>query len=59
VVGTDCTGTYSYDFMARILSGIDPVLVPGQQVNCQYWSRDPQDPFTTSLTDGVQVTICN
>jgi hypothetical protein len=57
--GNDCTGTYSFDFMAHILSGADPMLVPGQQVNCQYWSRDPADPFTTNTTDAVQFTICN
>ena len=57
--GNDCSGAFSYDFMARILSGVDPALVPGQQCNTQYWSRDPQDPWTTNLTDAVQFTICN
>jgi hypothetical protein len=44
---------------AYINSGIDPVLVIGQQVNCEYWSRDPQDPFTTNVTNAVQFVICN
>jgi hypothetical protein len=58
--GIDCSGTLSYDFAARIASGVDPVLsVVGQQVNAQWWSRDPQDQYTTSLTDGVQFQICN
>ncbi len=57
--GTDCSGTFSFDFNAWIATGADPfVQVLGQQVNAQYWSRDPQDPFTTNLTDAVQFKIC-
>ncbi|MCE9592948.1 MAG: right-handed parallel beta-helix repeat-containing protein [Planctomycetes bacterium] len=56
--GTDCTGTFSFDFNARIQSGVDPLLVVGQLVGAQYWSRDPQDPFGTSLTDAVRFAIC-
>jgi hypothetical protein len=33
-------------------------LVVGQQVNAQYWSRDPQDPFTTNTTNAVQFAVC-
>lgn len=57
--GTDCTGTYSYDFGALINGGSDPTLIPGASVYAQYWARDPQDTFTTSLTDAVGFTICN
>ncbi|MCC6407008.1 MAG: hypothetical protein IT453_07570, partial [Planctomycetes bacterium] len=56
--GSDCTGTYSFDFNAYIQSGADPLLVVGQLVGAQYWSRDPQDAFTTSLTDAVRFSIC-
>jgi hypothetical protein len=56
-VGNDCTGTYSYDFNARIASGADPALVAGAQVWAQYWGRDPGDPFTTSLSDGLTFVI--
>lgn len=57
--GADCTGVYSYDFSARIASGIDPQLaIVGQQVNAQFWSRDPSAPFTTGLTDAVSFKIC-
>lgn len=58
--GADCTGTYSYDFNARIQSGADPDLIQGATVNAQYWYRDPNDPagFTTGLSDGIQFEIC-
>jgi len=53
----DCSGTFSFDFNARIQSGIDPLLVPGAEVFCQYWSRDPQSPSTTSLSDALVFLI--
>ncbi len=56
--GSDCTGAFSFDFNAYIASGADSLLVVGQQVNAQFWSRDPQDVFTTNLTDAVQFAIC-
>lgn len=56
-VGSDCTGSFSYDFNARIVSGADPNLVAGAQVWAQYWSRDPGDPFTTSLSDALTFLI--
>lgn len=49
----DCTGNYSFDFNARIQSGVDPSLVPGTLVYCQFWSRDPQSASTTGLTGGL------
>ncbi|MCC6408384.1 MAG: hypothetical protein IT453_14560 [Planctomycetes bacterium] len=57
--GSDCTGGYSYDFNALIQGGGDPTLVVGATLYAQYWARDPQDAFTTSLSDGLQFTICN
>jgi hypothetical protein len=57
--GLDCTGTFSFDFNAHFASGLDPLIqVVGQQVNAQFWSRDPQDPFTTNTTDAVQFAVC-
>jgi hypothetical protein len=53
----DCSGVYSFDFNARIQSGIDPGLVAGADVYSQYWSRDPTAPFTTGLTNGLTFTI--
>jgi hypothetical protein len=57
--GANCTGTYSFDFNAFIASGVDPLLQNfGQAVFAQWWSRDPQDPFLTGLTNALQFTIC-
>jgi hypothetical protein len=53
----DCSGTYAYDFNARIQSGVDPGLVLGADVYSQYWYRDPLDPFTTGLTNALSFTI--
>jgi photosystem II stability/assembly factor-like uncharacterized protein len=52
-----CSGAYSYDFNARIQSGVDPNLSVGVVVYSQYWYRDPQDSYTTGLSDGLQFTI--
>ncbi len=57
--GSSCTGAYSFDFNAYIASGADPLLqTVGQTVRAQWWSRDPQDQYTTSLTNAVQFAIC-
>ena len=56
--GADCSGVFSFDMRARIASGIDAGLVPGAEVYAQYWSRDPQSPGTTNLTDAVRLTVC-
>lgn len=55
--GTDCSGTYALDFNARIQSGIDPLLVAGEEVFAQYWYRDPAGSFGSALSDGGQFTI--
>ncbi|MCY3003577.1 MAG: hypothetical protein NTV21_17415, partial [Planctomycetota bacterium] len=58
-IGTNCTGTYSFDFNAYIATGVDPLIqILGQAVFTQWWSRDPLDPFLTGLTNAVQFTIC-
>jgi len=54
----DCSGAYSFDFNAWIQGGSDPNLGAGVQVNAQYWSRDPQSPSSTGLTDGIEFVIC-
>ncbi len=53
----DCSGSFAYDMNARIQSGIDSGLVVGASVYCQYWTRDPADPFTLGLTDGLSFVI--
>jgi hypothetical protein len=55
--GNDCSGTFSFDFNARIQSGIDPSLVTGREVFAQYWSRDPASPSTTSLSNALRFVI--
>jgi len=55
--GTDCTGVYDLDFNARIASGVDPSLVAGSEVFAQYWSRDPQSPSHTSLSNALRFVI--
>jgi hypothetical protein len=54
---TDCSGLFSYDFAARVHSGVDPTLVVGAEVFCQYWSRDAASPSTTNLSNGVRFLI--
>jgi hypothetical protein len=53
----DCSGSYSIDFNAWIQSGVDPLCVAGQPIFAQYWSRDPQSPSTTGLTNGLSLVI--
>jgi len=56
----DCSGTFAFDFNARIRTGLDPELVTGATISAQWYSRDLQDPagFGTSLTNALRFTIC-
>jgi hypothetical protein len=49
----DCSGVFALDFNARIQSGVDPMLVAGEEVFAQYWSRDPADASTTNLSNAL------
>lgn len=55
----DCSGVIAYDFNARIRSGVDPALVPGQTVSVQFLYRDVPDPtgFGLGLTNALRFTI--
>lgn len=55
----DCTGVYHFDFNAWSASGLDPLLVPGATVECQYYSRDPgfAPPDNIGLTDALEFTL--
>ena len=55
--GSDCTGTYSFNFTPQIQGGADPTLVTGAEIFCQYWSRDPQDPYGSSLSNALRFVI--
>jgi hypothetical protein len=52
--GSDCTGAYAFDFNAWMRSGSDPEILPGSSLFAQFWSRDPQAPFATGLTDALR-----
>jgi len=54
-----CTGSLTIDMNARIQSGVDPFLFPGQIVFQQGWYRDPSSSTAgTGLSDAVGYTIC-
>ncbi|MCK6446043.1 MAG: hypothetical protein L6Q99_06580 [Planctomycetes bacterium] len=55
----DCSGALTFDFNVLIASGSDPLLVAGQQVNAQWWFRDPgfSPPDNTGLSNGVEFVI--
>jgi hypothetical protein len=40
-----------------VRSGIDPALVAGANAYCQFWSRDPQSPSTTGLSNALRAHI--
>jgi hypothetical protein len=57
--GLDCSGVLSMDFNAFLQTGSVPaLLVVGQQVNAQWWSRDPGDGFGANTTNALQFQIC-
>jgi hypothetical protein len=56
--GPSCTGSFAYDFNARIQSHVDPELLAGRTITAQYYYRDPMDPYATGLTDAIRFTIC-
>jgi hypothetical protein len=55
--GNDCTGSYAFDFNGWIANGWDTTLGVGGEVYAQYWSRDPQSPSHTSLSNAVRFVI--
>ena len=55
--GADCSGGFALDMNAVIQTGQDPALVAGAHVFVQYWSRDPGDAWTVSLSDALEFEI--
>jgi hypothetical protein len=53
----DCSGAHAFDFNARIQSGVDPLLVAGEDVYCQWWTRDPGSAANIGLTDALEIRI--
>lgn len=54
-----CGGVFTRDFNAWIATDFDPLLVPGQDVWAQIWSRDPAAAQASNLTNAIQFTICD
>ena len=55
--GAPCSGAYSFDLDTWIAEGNDPLLLPGTQLNAQFWYRDPLDPLGVGLTDGLELFV--
>ncbi len=60
----DCSGAYSIDmnaFAAGLLGGTpaQELRQPGRGVDCQWWSRDPQAQFGSSLSDALEYVVGN
>jgi hypothetical protein len=52
----DCSGTFSAHFNKSLFSAHG--LSAGDEIDCQYRSRDPQAPgTTTNLTDALAFTV--
>ena len=54
---SSCSASLTYDFQARIRSGVDPSLAAGTAVYAQWYLRDPGDPQGLGLTDALFFTI--
>lgn len=55
--GSDCTGSYSFDFNAGIQNGADPALVAGVEMFAQYWGHDPQAQSRASLSNALRLLV--
>lgn len=56
--GVDCSGSFSFDFNARIWSGVDPLLGAGSAVYAQYVYRDPASSSGWGMSEALAFTIC-
>jgi len=54
----DCSGVPVYNFNSVIQGGSDPLLNAGASVYTQWYYRDPADPNTVGLSDGLTFQIC-
>ncbi len=48
-----CESSYQTDFNTWIASGADPSLVPGTDVFCQWFMRDPTNPFSSASSNAL------
>jgi len=51
----DCSGSYSFQFDSGYLAAKG--LAAGDDVFCQYWSRDPASASGANLTDALAITL--
>jgi hypothetical protein len=54
--GDDCSGQYAFAWSAVYMSTNG--LTAGDDVYCEFWSRDPASASTTGLTDAVHFRVC-
>lgn len=54
--GNDCSGQYTYAWSSVYIAANG--LAAGNDVYCQFWSRDPAVASTTGLTDAVHFRVC-
>jgi hypothetical protein len=53
----DCSGVFSFDWRAWMISGADASLLAGTTVDAQFWSRDPPSSFSVNLSNALEFTI--
>lgn len=53
----DCSGVFTLDFNQTIRAGMDPALVLGQEVFCQFWARDAAASFGSNRSDALRFKV--
>ncbi len=53
----DCSGVFLLDFNPTIRAGLDPELLLGQEVHCQFWARDPAASFGSSRSNAIRFKV--
>jgi subtilisin family serine protease len=56
LTGNDCSGTFDFHW-SHAFAAANGVSA-GDWLYCQFWYRDPGDPFATGLTDAVTFLVC-
>jgi hypothetical protein len=51
-----CNGNFA--FTLQDLIDTSPIVVPGAVIEAEIWARDPANPDTFLLSDGLQFTVC-
>ena len=54
--GNDCSGLYSYAWSSAYMA--TEGIAAGDDIYCQFWSRDPASASTTGLTDALHFHVC-